>query len=121
MGLISLLSQESSLAPQFKSIHSSAFSILYCPTLTVEEGNGNPLQYSCLENPMDGGAWWTIVCRVAKSQTRLSKFSLMSYTCPNKRLPLFETCFPFSLSSHLSFPTNNWFLQEPSFTSKSGL
>ena len=34
MGLISLLSQESSLAPQFKSIHSSAFSILYCPTLT---------------------------------------------------------------------------------------
>ena len=31
-----------------------------------EEGNGNLLQYSCLENPMDGGAWWTIV---AKSQT----------------------------------------------------
>ena len=38
-------------------------------------GNGNPLQYSCLENPMDGGAWWTIVCRVAKSQKRLSEFS----------------------------------------------
>ena len=36
------------------------------------EGNGNPLQYSCLENPMDGGAWWATVHRVAKSQTRLS-------------------------------------------------
>ena len=30
------------------------------------EGNGNSLQYSCLENPMDGGAWWTIVCEVTK-------------------------------------------------------
>ena len=33
------------------------------------EGNGNPLQYSCLENSMDGGAWWATVHRVAKSQT----------------------------------------------------
>ena len=32
------------------------------------EGNGNPLQYSCLETPMDGGAWWAIVHGVAKSQ-----------------------------------------------------
>ena len=32
-------------------------------------GNGNPLQYSCLENPKDRGAWWAIVHRVAKSQT----------------------------------------------------
>ena len=39
------------------------------------EGNGNPLQYSCLENPMDQGAWWATVCGVAKSQTRLSDFS----------------------------------------------
>ena len=39
------------------------------------EGNGNPLQYSYLENPMDGGAWWAIVHRVAKSQTRLSDFT----------------------------------------------
>ena len=36
------------------------------------EGNGNPLQYSCLENPMDGGAWWATVHGVAKSWTRLS-------------------------------------------------
>ena len=40
------------------------------------EGNGNPLQHSCLENPMDGGAWQAIVHGVAKSQTRLSHFIL---------------------------------------------
>ena len=34
-----------------------------------EEGHGNPLQYSCLENPMDRGAWWATVYRVTKSQT----------------------------------------------------
>ena len=39
------------------------------------EGNGIPLQYSCLENPMDRGAWWAAVHRVAKSQTRLSDFT----------------------------------------------
>ena len=36
------------------------------------EGNGNPLQYSCLGNPMDRGAWWATSHRVAKSWTRLS-------------------------------------------------
>ena len=35
-------------------------------------GHGNPLQYSCLENPMDRGAWWATVQRVAKSQTQLN-------------------------------------------------
>ena len=35
-------------------------------------GNGNPLQYSCLEKPMDGGAWWATVHGVTKSRTRLS-------------------------------------------------
>ena len=36
---------------------------------TLGEGNGNPLQYSCLENPMDRGAWWATVHGVAKSRT----------------------------------------------------
>ena len=40
------------------------------------EGNGNPLQYYCLENPMDRGAWWATVHGVAKSQTRLSDFTI---------------------------------------------
>ena len=38
------------------------------------EGNGTPLQYSCLENPMDRGAWWAAVHGVTKSQTQLSNF-----------------------------------------------
>ena len=38
-------------------------------------GNGTPLQYSCLENPMDGGAWWAAVHGVAKSRTQLSDFT----------------------------------------------
>ena len=40
------------------------------------EGNGNPLQYSCLENSMDRGAWWATVHGVAKSQTRLSDLTM---------------------------------------------
>ena len=42
----------------------------------TREGNGTPLQYSCLENPMDGGAWWAAVHGVAESRTHLSKFTL---------------------------------------------
>ena len=45
------------------------------------EGNGNPLQYSCLENPMDGGAWWATVHGVAKSRTRLSDFAFVAQLC----------------------------------------
>ena len=39
------------------------------------EGNGSPLQYSCLENPIDGGAWYAAVHGVARSRTRLSDFT----------------------------------------------
>ena len=54
------------------------------------EGHGNPLQYSCLENPMDRGAWRTAVLRVAKSQMWLKRLSMHAcihhthcvYTCP---------------------------------------
>ena len=41
----------------------------------IGEGNGNPLQCSCLENPRDGGAWWAAVCGVAQSWTRLKRLS----------------------------------------------
>ena len=41
---------------------------------TFGEGNGTALQYACLENPMDGGAWWAAVHGVAKSGTQLSDF-----------------------------------------------
>ena len=42
-------------------------------------GHGNPLQYFCLENPMDRGAWWATVQRVAKSQTQLSMHTRMQF------------------------------------------
>ena len=43
--------------------------------LTFREGNGTPLQYSCLENPMDEGAWWAVVHGVTKSRIQLSNFT----------------------------------------------
>ena len=42
------------------------------------EGNGNPLQYSCLENLRDGGAWWAALYGVAQTQTRLKRLSSRS-------------------------------------------
>ena len=48
-------------------------------SLISGEGNGTPLQYSCLENPMDGGAWWATVHGVAKSQTGLRDFTFTFY------------------------------------------
>ena len=47
-------------------------------TTCIGEGNGNPLQCSCLENPRDGEAWWAAVCGVAQSWTRLKRLSSSS-------------------------------------------
>ena len=44
----------------------------------IGEGNGNPLQCSCLENPRDGGAWWAAVYGVAQNQTQLKRLSSSS-------------------------------------------
>ena len=46
--------------------------------LCIGEGNGNPLQWSCLENPRDGGAWWAAIYGVAQSRTRLKRLSSSS-------------------------------------------
>ena len=51
------------------------------------EGNGTPLQYSSLENPMDGGAWWAAVHDVAKSQTRLSDFTFHFHALEKEMAP----------------------------------
>ena len=65
----------------------------------IGEGNGNPLQCSCLENPRDGGAWWAAISGIAQSQTRLKRLSsrldavlllflaLSHYTCPPAMIP----------------------------------
>ena len=60
------------------------------------EGNGNPLQYSCLENPMDGRAWWATVHGVAKSWARLSKLTSLHFTAiykSNSEYQKFKTYF----------------------------
>ena len=44
----------------------------------IGEGNGNPLQCSCLENPRDRGAWWAAVCGVTQSRTRLKRLSSLA-------------------------------------------
>ena len=73
MGTVVLgLTKESSLVAQ--TVKASAYHVGgqgSIPGLgrSPGEGNGTPLQYSCLENPMDGGAWWATVHRVAESDT----------------------------------------------------
>ena len=63
---------------------------------STREGNGNPLQYSCLENLMDGGGWWPTVHGVTKSQTRLS--DLTNQPCidslGNNQNSKFQAWFP---------------------------
>ena len=50
---------------------------IYAPLVYLGgQGNGNPLQYSCLENPMDRGAWWAAVHGVAQSWTQLKRLSM---------------------------------------------
>ena len=58
------------------------------------EGNGNPLQYSCLENPRDGGTWWAAVYGVTQSQTRLKQFSRLLYQKPhgNHKPKMYNKC-----------------------------
>ena len=55
----------------------------------IGEGNGNPLQCSCLENPRDGGAWWAAVYGVAQSWTRLKRLSSSNSSPSNVTLQLF--------------------------------
>ena len=56
-------------------LKSEIFKLMQLTQFNTGEGNGTPLQYSCLENPMDRGAWCAEVCEVAKSWTRLSDFT----------------------------------------------
>ena len=62
----------------------------------IREGNGNPLQYSCLENPRDGGAWWAAIYGVAQDRTRLKRFGGSS-----------------SMSIELVMPSNHLILCHP--------
>ena len=62
----------------------------------IGEGNGNPLQCSCLENPSDGGAWWAAVYGVAQSRTQLKRLSSSSSSSSSMYLPytyISASCF----------------------------
>ena len=76
------------------------------------EGNGNPLHYSCLENPMDGGSWWATVHGIAKSRTQLSEFTFtfmsMESAMPSNHLIL---CHPLLLLPSI-FPSIRNFSNE---------
>ena len=61
------------LAPQLEKTHEMPPSFRD-EGLLIGEGNGNPLQCSCLDNPRDGGAWWAAVSGVEQSRTRLKRF-----------------------------------------------
>ena len=52
--------------------------------MSLGEGDGNPLQYSCMENPRDRGPWWAAVYGVAQSQTRLKQLSSSSMSLDSK-------------------------------------
>ena len=58
----------------------------------IGEGNGNPLQYSCLENPMDRGAWWAAIHGVVKSRARLSGFIFHFHALEGNANPLQRSC-----------------------------
>ena len=58
-----------------KILNSTSCAKAFSPNKVTLEGNGNPLQYSCLENSIDGGAWKAAIRRVAEGRTRLSDFT----------------------------------------------
>jgi len=71
--------------------------------LSLGEGNGNPLQCSCLENPRDGGAWWAAVYGVAQSRTRLKRFSSNSSMLSHfNHVQLFATLWTIAHQATLS-------------------
>jgi len=77
---------------------------LFC----IGEGNGNPLQYSCLENPRDRGAWWAAVYGVTQSQTRLKQLSSSSSSSsPPEQNLVFHTASPSHQASGTSLLTSS--------------
>ena len=70
----------------------------FCHIVTLANGeeDGTPLQYSCLENPVEGGAWWAAVHGVAKSRTRLKRLSSSSSTLAKTLLILLPDLFLFT-------------------------
>ena len=73
----------------FYNIGTTLSSLSVIEMSQYHEGNGTPLQCSCLGSPMDRGAWWATVHGVAKSQTRLSEFTFMHWRRKWQPTPVF--------------------------------
>ena len=98
------------------SFVSVSLEIITSPKGDLGEGNGNPLQYSSLENPVDRGAWWAAVHGVAQSQTRLKQLSrgnssLQSDLCSNSDSR--QCAFIPNYSSHMTRSPSWHYLQPP--------
>ena len=81
------------------------------PLLCIGEGNGNPLQCSCLENPRDSGAWWAAVYGVTQSRTRLKRLSSSSSSRERWRLSGFKKYASLekeTVSLYWKFPKLEW-------------
>ena len=65
----------------------------YFPLSCIGEGNGNPLQCSCLENPSDRGAWWAAISGIAQSRTRLKRLSSNLAAKVSKFVSCYNTLF----------------------------
>ena len=91
-------------------LHTHICYIIYVHTcIHTGEGNGNPLQCSCLENPRDGGAWWAAVCGAAQSRTRLTRLSSGSiHTCMHLYIPA-EAAYSTSAPSALPLTQTSGF------------
>ena len=87
---------------EFESESVIACKINICSRNLFGDGNGNPLQCSCLENPRDGGAWWAVVYGVAQSRTWLKRLSSSSSI---KNLCVLFTC----LYQLLTFALHPWY------------
>ena len=79
------------ILPAFRNVRKGCL-LFKPPNLWVGEGNGNPLQYSCLENPVDRGAWRAAVHRIAQSQTWLKQLSMRACIGEGNGNPLQYSC-----------------------------
>ena len=90
------------------SLNSNVYEIYYMhfSLSCIREGNGNPLQFSCLENPRDRGAWWAAVHGDAQSQTRLKRLSSSS-SSSSSRPPDGHRLYNYGI---ISSPTTSHFI-----------
>ena len=83
-------------------------SSISCLNFMVGEGNGNPLQDSCLENPRDGGAWWAAVYEAAQSQTQLSDLAAAAATPRWRNLTNMSQVIKVNINSEKSWRILCW-------------